>query len=95
MRWLLITNTENRNPGDEWIRIGVQRLIREVDKSPEYILRNKEFIEDQTTPVEFDRAIWCGSPLFWSHESQNCWENHWWRAWMAAWPRSPSARATA
>lgn len=85
MKWLLVTNTENRNPGDEWIRIGVQRLVRDVDPSPEFILRNKEFIEDQDSEVEFDKAIWCGSPLFWSHQYQNCWENHWWNKWMNNW----------
>lgn len=85
MRWLLITNTENRNPGDEWIRIGVQRLVRDIDKSPVFILRNKEFVEDQASEVDFDKAIWCGSPLFWSHEYQGCWENHWWNAWINGW----------
>lgn len=85
MRWLLITNTDNRNPGDEWIRIGVQKLVREVDPAPEFILRNKEYVEHQNAECEFDRAIWCGSPLFWSHQAQGCWENHWWRAWMDGW----------
>lgn len=85
MKWLLITNTENRNPGDEWIRIGVQRIVRDVDPRPEFILRNKEFIEDQEKEVEFDKAIWCGSPLFWSHQYQGCWENHWWDKWINGW----------
>lgn len=85
MKWLLITNTGNRNPGDEWIRIGVQRLVRDVDSSPRFILKNKETVEDQESEVEFDRAIWCGSPLFWSHKSQNCWENHWWSRWINGW----------
>lgn len=85
MRWMLITNTENRNPGDEWIRIGVQRLIRDVDPFPEFIIKNKEFVEDQESEVEFDKAVWCGSPLFWSHKSQNCWDNHWWSTWINGW----------
>lgn len=85
MKWLLITNTENRNPGDEWIRIGVQRIVKDVDPKPEFIIRNKEFIEDQENEVEFDKAIWCGSPLFWSHQYQGCWENHWWDKWVNGW----------
>lgn len=84
MRWLFITNTGNRNPGDEWIRIGVQRLVSEVDGEASYVLRNKEMIEDQEQ-MDFDRAIWCGSPLFWSHEHQGCWENYWWRTWIDGW----------
>lgn len=85
MKWLLITNTENRNPGDEWIRIGVERMVRDVDPSPKFIIKNKEFVEDQDTEVEFDRAIWCGSPLFWSHTYQGCWENYWWDKWIHGW----------
>lgn len=85
MKWLLISNTENANPGDEWIRIGVQRLIRDVDPHPEFIIRNKELIEDQEPEVEFDKAVWCGSPLFWSHSGQGCWENHWWLKWVNGW----------
>lgn len=85
MKWLLITNTQNRNPGDEWIRIGVQRIIRDVDPFPEFVLRNKEFVEDQDAEVKFDKAIWCGSPLFWSHQYQGCWENYWWVKWIHGW----------
>lgn len=85
MKWLLISNTHNRNPGDEWIRFGVQRIVREVDKSPEFVVRNKEFIEDQDNEVQFDKAIWCGSPLFWSHQYQGCWENYWWVKWVHGW----------
>lgn len=85
MKWLLITNTENRNPGDEWIRMGVQRIVRDVDPFPQFIIRNKEFVEDQDNEVQFDKAIWCGSPLFWSHPYQGCWENHWWSKWINGW----------
>lgn len=41
MRWLLIT-TIGKNPGDEWIRIGIQNVIRKVDPDREYILLDKE-----------------------------------------------------
>lgn len=85
MKWLLISNTQNRNPGDEWIRTGVERIVQEVDKSPDFTIRNKEFVEDQDKEVQFEKAIWCGSPLFWSHQFEGCWQNYWWRAWMDGW----------
>ena len=42
MKWLLIT-TIGKNPGDEFIRVGVKKLIESVDPNPTYILIDKEF----------------------------------------------------
>jgi len=85
MRWLLIT-TIGKNPGDEWIRIGIQNVIREVDPESEYILIDKESPSNRKTQVEFDKCIWCGMPVFWSQgENQNC-RISWWQELMLAWP---------
>lgn len=85
MKWLLVSNTQNWNPGDEWIRAGVVRLISEVDPKANYVVLNKEIPEHSASTVEYDRAVWCGSPLFWSHAEQNCWDNAWWKAWIEGW----------
>jgi len=85
MRWLLIT-TIGKNPGDEWIRIGIQNVIREVDPDREYILLDKESPSMRKTQVEFDKCIWCGMPVFWSQgENQNC-RISWWQELMLNWP---------
>lgn len=84
MKWLLIGNTNNANPGDEFIRIGVQMLISRVDPKPSYTILNKQ-LDHEHEPVEFDRAIWCGSPMFWSHSTNDCWTNYWWRPWLDGW----------
>lgn len=84
MKWLLIT-TLGTNPGDEFARIGVQNLIREVDPKPEFDLLNKEN-PDHYYEREFDRAIICGMPLFWSTEQDNYdiwWWNNLFESWIA------------
>ena len=80
MKWLLITTTENRNTGDELIRIGVQNLIKEVDKNPQFILLDKE----KWTPeeIEFDRCILCGMPMFWNNEVSTSQTIGWWESLM-------------
>lgn len=77
MRWLLVT-TIGKNPGDEFIRIGVENLIKSVDSNPEFILLDKELPEHWGRKYNFDKAIWCGMPLFWSFENNKCWEIRWW-----------------
>lgn len=86
MKWLLIT-TLGTNPGDEFARLGVQTLIREVDPEAQFDLLNKEN-PDHYEPREFDRAVICGMPLFWSTRDQDCQEIWWWErifhGWIAA-----------
>lgn len=85
MRWLLIT-TLGTNPGDEFVRIGIQRVIREVDPEATFDLLNKE---DPThyDVRDFDKAVWCGMPLFWSSdEGDECTEIYWWEPLMRGWP---------
>lgn len=85
MKWLLIT-TRHTNPGDEFVRIGVQNLIREVDPNPVFDLLNKENPMDHK-PREFDKCVLCGMPLFWSGSDQpDCTKIWWWEPLMRGWP---------
>lgn len=65
MKWALVT-TVGRNPGDDFIRVGVKKLIEAVDDNPSYVLIDKEKPKQWKNPVKFDKAVWCGMPLFWS-----------------------------
>lgn len=65
MRWLLITGVGN--PGDECARIGVEQVIRHVDESPEFIIRCRDSADIVHKPAEFDIAVVCSMPGFWSH----------------------------
>jgi glycosyltransferase involved in cell wall biosynthesis/ADP-heptose:LPS heptosyltransferase/predicted O-methyltransferase YrrM len=85
MKWLLIT-TLGKNPGDEWIRIGIQKMINKVDPGAEYILLDKEDPKIYKTPVEFDKCIWCGMPVFWSFEEHQNRKMSWWQDLMLGWP---------
>ena len=85
MKYLLITTTENRNTGDELIRIGVQNLIREIDRNPEFILIDKEKDDWVSNPIEFDKAILCGMPLFWNNEVSTSQTIGWWQPIMRGW----------
>lgn len=87
MKWLLVT-TRYTNPGDEFARMGVQCAIRAADPRPEFILLNKETPEDHA-PQEFDRAVVCGMPLFWSLPAtwavNDCRLIDWWKPLIRGW----------
>lgn len=83
MKWLLITTTENRNTGDELIRIGIQNLIKNIDDHPEFILLDKE--KPFPDLIEFDKCILCGMPLFWNNKISTSQEMGWWGAIMNGW----------
>jgi len=84
MEWLLIT-TIGRNPGDEWIRIGVQNLISKVDSQARFILLDKESPSLIKTVVNFDKCVWCGMPVFWSHDENKNNNMPWWNELMLGW----------
>lgn len=83
MKWLLIT-TLGQNVGDEFIRIGIQNLIREVDPYATFDLLNKEN-PDHYGPRAFDRAVLCGMPLFWSLPDNHCQDIWWWDRIFKSW----------
>lgn len=85
MKWLLIT-TLGTNPGDEFVRLGVQKCIRAVDPDATFDLLNKENPEHYV-PRDFDKCVWCGMPLFWSSdEAGECTDIYWWEPLMRGWP---------
>lgn len=73
MRWLLISN--NGNPGDIWVRIGIQEIIRRLDAKPKFIIRERDYREvdphhgltEPEEPLDFDHSVLCGMPILWSH----------------------------
>lgn len=72
MKWLLISSYGN--PGDTFIRMGVEQLVVKVDPSAEFHILYKEIAEDwQRLLLNPDKIIWCGMPFLWSfptHSSQ-------------------------
>ncbi len=84
MKYLLITTTENRNTGDELIRIGVQNLIKEIDPSPQFILLDKEHWPENE--INFDKCILCGMPLFWDNPESYSQKAGWWGAMFDGFP---------
>jgi polysaccharide pyruvyl transferase WcaK-like protein len=84
MKWLLIS-TIGKNPGDEFIRVGVKNLIKEVDENCSIKVLDKE-AQSMPHPVEFDKCIWAGMPVFWSLFQNNNWNINWWRYMVGGWP---------
>lgn len=74
MRWLLITN--NGNPGDIWVRLGCESIIRDLDPKPVFIIRERDYrkgdphngLTEPEGDIEFDYSVICGMPLLWSHK---------------------------
>lgn len=91
MKWLLITTgprtpaTLYSNVGDEFAMLGVRRVIMEVDPLATFDVLDKEDTE-AWAPREFDKAVLCGMPLFWSLPGQDCQEVWWWSRIMRDWP---------
>lgn len=73
MKWLLVTN--KGNPGDIWVRLGVQEIIRHFDKDPTWIIRERDHrhtdphkgLTEPDGGLDFDYSVICGMPLIWSH----------------------------
>lgn len=87
MKWLLLTNP--RNPGDCFARLGCEYLIRKADPDARFRLLDKHS-QAVHEPIAFDRAVVCGMPLFWSHDTEACWRESWWKAlceWISDEPR--------
>lgn len=84
MNWLLVTTAQRSpdklgtNPGDEFARLGIELLIREVDPDATFELLDKENTADWNKEHTFDRAVICGMPMFWSNAAQTCSDIWWW-----------------
>lgn len=91
MKWLLIT-TIGRNPGDEFARLGVERIIKETDPAATIELLDKETEPTPWKRREFDRCVLCGMPLFWDNEVSNNAEIGWWKEIFRGWPSQNKSR---
>jgi len=77
MKWLLVT-TKGKNPGDEFIRMGTQKIIESLDISATFLMVDKEVEEERKNSPDFDKVVWCGMPVFWSNDKNKCYEINWW-----------------
>jgi hypothetical protein len=77
LKWLL-QSPAGKNPGDDFIRIGVTNLVREVDPDAQVAIIDKMERGQWIEPIRFDKAVWCGGPAFWSSERNGCWDMDWW-----------------
>lgn len=85
MKWLLVT-TVGPNPGDAFVRVGVERLVAAVDPEARIELVNKH-TRAVGRQVPVDRVVWCGMPLLWCHNEHRCWVEGWWgplMGWLSA-----------
>lgn len=88
MKILLITTGGNKNPGDQFIRLGVESLIRSVcppGAVPYQLVRVDKESEEIGIEQDFDRAILCGMPLWWNNEASVSQEIGWWGPLMDGW----------
>ena len=84
MKWLIFS-TIGKNPGDEFIRVGIEYLISKVDKEAVIEVLDKE-TNDVYNNSDFDKCIWAGMPVFWSLYSNNNWTIRWWKNMTGQWP---------
>lgn len=93
MKWLLITTNPapnlpgtshegGWNIGDQFARIGVEQVIREVDSSAEFDLLNMDSHADVMRERAFDRCVLAGRPLFW----KDCEKYPEWTHILGGWP---------
>lgn len=78
MKWVIIT-TSGKNPGDEFIQIGLSNVITRIDPNASGYIIDKE-TPNINEPQEFDKCIWAGMPVFWSLNDNSSWNVPWWKA---------------
>lgn len=83
MNWLVIS-TIGKNPGDEFIRIGVENIIKMVDNSASGRVLDKE-TQSINKHIPFDKCIWAGMPVFWSLHNNSSWGVPWWNIMTRGW----------
>lgn len=87
MKWYLLT-ASHANPGDQFARLGIERIIKHVDPDATFyrVCKHRSAVHER---VECDRVVVCGMPLAWSRDVDAPWREHWWGAltgWMAEKP---------
>lgn len=83
MKWLLITSVDN--PGDRMICAGVKKVIRSVDKNASFDEIDKEDDSTWLVPRDYDKAVLCGMPLFWSNREGDSQDIGWWNLVTYSW----------
>tara|TARA_R110000822_G_scaffold145230_1_gene284057 strand:- start:970 stop:1950 length:981 start_codon:yes stop_codon:yes gene_type:complete len=84
MKWVVIS-TVGKNPGDEFIRVGIGHAIKAVDSKATGSIIDKES-NSIFRPEPFDRCILAGMPVFWSLDGNNCWTGvKWWKVLADGW----------
>lgn len=83
MKWLIVS-TIGKNPGDEFIRCGIEAVIKSVDPTATGYVIDKEQ-PHIFTPQEFDKCIWGGMPVFWCLDRNNSWSVPWWKVLSQGW----------
>lgn len=84
MNWVIISTT-GKNPGDEFIRVGLTNVIKEIDENPTGCVIDKE-TDSIFKPIPFDRCILSGMPLFWSLNGNDSWNGvKWWKVLTEGW----------
>lgn len=85
MKILLFTTGKNDNPGDQFIRLGVQNLVNSVRDDVVFERVNKEDPDDYLRERPFDKVILCGMPLWWDNPVNYSADIHWWEPLMRGW----------
>jgi len=86
MKILLIATGGMDNPGDQFIRLGVERLIRDSRTANVKLVRiSKENEKEIMTPQPFDKVIVCGMPLWWNNSVSTSQSIGWWGELIRGW----------
>ena len=85
MKILLVTTGKNNNPGDQFIRLGVENLVSSVHAGAHFERVDKEDPEDINRERHFDKVILCGMPLWWDNPISFSADVHWWEPLMRGW----------
>jgi hypothetical protein len=85
MKILLVTTGKNNNPGDQFIRLGVQNLVASIRDDVTFERIDKEDPEDIRRERPFDKVILCGMPLWWDNPTSHSADIHWWEPLMRGW----------
>lgn len=76
MNWILVSSYDN--PGDAFIRMGVEQLVREVDLEAKIHVLYKGMPEQWNLDmIKADKIIWCGMPFLWSFPTHNSLTIYW------------------
>jgi hypothetical protein len=85
MKILLVSTGKNHNPGDQFIRLGIQKLVTSVCSEAVFERVDKETPEDTNRERPYDKVILCGMPLWWDNPVSFSASIHWWNPLIRGW----------